>query len=330
MIRILLSYFDKYSGPQPLLSVPEKIPEEITNKVKKFLDVDIGEPFFDIGLIEEGLKVVNLYFELDSPWARGGKEMVLLSVISDKNYKNNIFYDTLNDFSKKLISDQKIYKALYIDEEDHREREEIEKEYKRLENLLRKILDTIEDRIHSSIMGKLLILGISKVGKSTIINYIKKQAFSPDIKPTLTLSLIETMIESYLFKLIDVSGQRRLRDQWWRYTKHPDAIIFVLDIQDSRERLKESKREFEKIVERFSDDDNNDQTLSNDTPILILANKSDLISGNKEKHIDDIKDLLNLNQINLKHKIFITSALTGKGIEQAFHWLVLNLLNVSK
>ena len=148
-----------------------------------------------------------------------------------------------------------------------------EEKYKELCELLDKSHKDLEEMLQEANVGTLLVLGLGKVGKTTILERIRKQAFV-NVRPTLTTQLFNMMIESYNFKVVDVSGQKTLRMQWWSYSKHPDAVLFVLDINDTGPRLEETKAEYKKLMARFEAE--GEVKLSKETPILIFANKIDM------------------------------------------------------
>ena len=153
--------------------------------------------------------------------------------------------------------------------------------------------EEIEETVSSTVIGNFLILGLSKVGKSSIVKRVKNKDFSSHIKPTLTLSLINLLIESHLFKAIDVSGQKNLRSQWFAYTTKPDAVMFVIDINEIEERLNETKKEFASVVEKL---------IPMESPLLICLNKIDLFQdfSSKEPELTlSFKELLNLDKLDL-------------------------------
>jgi hypothetical protein len=112
-MQLALLYFNPIIGPEIFLSYPGSILENISKKMTGFFDLDMTDQFFEVSLIEEDLKLTNLFFEITSCWARGNKEMIMLSVISEKQYKSELFYDILKDYSYKIISVVNIYKAFY-------------------------------------------------------------------------------------------------------------------------------------------------------------------------------------------------------------------------
>ena len=327
MLYLFLTHFNIYYGPIIYLTVPEKVTYgKSLEKVREYFD--LSESFFEINIVEDGLKTINLYIELISSWARGGREMTMLSIVTDKNYKNSIFFDVLKEAENKFNYAQNIYKGFYIKDVEYKNDPEVQLKYEEIKKILLETYNKIEERAMSAVIGNLLILGLDRVGKTTILEYLKKKAFT-SVKPTLALTLIEQIIDSYLFKIIDVSGQKKLRDQWWMFTKHPDAIIFVIDINDIQEgeRLEETKEEINKIIDKFSSNEKN--KLDKNTILLFCVNKIDLYKGKLPK-VDKIKEIFKLTEFKGIFTIEFTSTVTGQGIEKSFKWLVTKLLNISK
>lgn len=113
-MHLVLSYFHKLLGPRIFLSYPDaSLEEEIINKLIKIFDVDIGETFFEIILINKKKRIINLYFELPSSWARGGREMVMLSLIMALKYDSRLIYSFLVDASHNILKTPNAFKAFY-------------------------------------------------------------------------------------------------------------------------------------------------------------------------------------------------------------------------
>ncbi|MFX1489688.1 MAG: hypothetical protein ACFFBI_11100 [Promethearchaeota archaeon] len=112
-MKLALLYFNPVIGPEIYFSHPGSILEKVGKKMVGFFDLDMSDKFFEVSLIEEELKITNLYFEITSCWARGNKEMLMLSVITDKNFKNELLYDTMKEYSTKIMSIVNMYKAFY-------------------------------------------------------------------------------------------------------------------------------------------------------------------------------------------------------------------------
>lgn len=78
-------------------------------------------------------------------------------------------------------------------------------------------------------------------------------------------------------------------------------------------RIKESNTELKLLI---------DDPLLSKVPILVFANKQDLLG----LQVDEIVDHLELNNINdRKWSIFACSALKGEGISEGIKWLITSM-----
>ncbi len=85
-LHLNLNYFNTIQGPQIFHTHPEDADENIVQSVANLLNISelIKQKFF----VYEGadFKTISFYFEIPSQWARGKKEMLLLSVILPPDY----------------------------------------------------------------------------------------------------------------------------------------------------------------------------------------------------------------------------------------------------
>jgi len=79
------------------------------------MDQQYSEGFFTHSF--ENLKSMNYYFEIHSDWARGNKEMLMVSIILDQQISAEIEENLSSlcaEFSERLQSNEEIYTAFYI------------------------------------------------------------------------------------------------------------------------------------------------------------------------------------------------------------------------
>ncbi|MFX1455336.1 MAG: hypothetical protein ACFFDB_08150 [Promethearchaeota archaeon] len=153
-MHLVLSYFDGILGPSVLLSYPdEKLEENIIKKLKKFFDLDIDEPFFEIVLITKKKKIINFQFEIPSEWARGKKESAMLSLIMKIDYKSEDLYAFLVDSSYKILKTENVYKAFYKYDEFHDNDIEIDLNFELIRKILFNCLQSLILRIEDKIKG---------------------------------------------------------------------------------------------------------------------------------------------------------------------------------
>ncbi|MBD3339841.1 MAG: GTP-binding protein [Candidatus Lokiarchaeota archaeon] len=136
---------------------------------------------------------------------------------------------------------------------------------------------------------KIFLFGIDDVGKTSLvrrfktgkyndnyfiptkqfnIEYLQITTESPEIQP-------ESNAESTLLNCAfwDMPGQRSFRKKWLVGLQESNVLVFMIDVANQR-RFKESKQEFWRIINRYE--------LVN-VPVLILANKIDLVNDSKTK-----------------------------------------------
>ena len=88
---------------------------------------------------------------------------------------------------------------------------------------------------------KIVLLGESGVGKTSIIDRFLNGRFSPDISPsqgasygTKTIDLDETGEKKLKFDIWDTAGQEKFRSISKIFYRDADAVIFVYDITNKK------------------------------------------------------------------------------------------------
>ncbi|MHA1192632.1 MAG: Rab family GTPase [Promethearchaeota archaeon] len=164
---------------------------------------------------------------------------------------------------------------------------------------------------------KVTIIGDGGVGKTSLIQKFTHGTFQKDYIKTIgaQISNYEVEFEEYRTELLfwDIAGQddfHFLRPSFYRASK---AAIIVYSLEENNL----GKRSFENII-RWREDV---KEFCGDIPILIFANKVDLIN---EKSLNKAQVQEFINQQNIL-KFFITSALTGRGVHDAFNFLIKEL-----
>ncbi len=86
------------------------------------MDQQFNEGFFTHSF--EKLKSLNYYFEIHSDWARGNKEMLMVSTILDQQISPKIedkISTSCSEFSEQLQSNEEIFTAFYINDINYHE-----------------------------------------------------------------------------------------------------------------------------------------------------------------------------------------------------------------
>lgn len=161
-----------------------------------------------------------------------------------------------------------------------------------------------------------LILGIDKAGKTTLLEKVKSQysnleGLPPDrIVPTVGLNIGRVEVSNTKLVFWDLGGQSGLRSIWEKYYDEAHAVIYVVDAA-SPGRFEESKSALEKVLQH--------EDLQG-APLLILANKQDL---QEAVSIDELARYLDLKKLDERLYTYqAVSGFDGLGIKESVNWLV--------
>uniref|UniRef100_J3LPF7 Uncharacterized protein n=2 Tax=Oryza brachyantha TaxID=4533 RepID=J3LPF7_ORYBR len=161
-----------------------------------------------------------------------------------------------------------------------------------------------------------LILGVDKAGKTTLLEkikstYLKGEGLTPDrIVPTVGLNI--GRIEDANAKLVfwDLGGQVGLRTIWEKYYQEAHAIIYVIDAA-AASSFEDAKSALEKVL-RHED--------LKGAPLLIFANKQDLAGVITD---EELARYLHLKELDERPYMFqAVSAYDGRGIKSGIDWVV--------
>ena len=180
------------------------------------------------------------------------------------------------------------------------------------------------------IMFKVITLGDSGVGKTSIIRRFANNIFDENMLSTVGVGFAFKEMElqnkkTIKLKLIDTAGQEKFRSLAKSYFKNVDGVLFVysFDIPESFESLKE-------WIESFNTNHNGKIGI----PMLLIGNKSDLEKEEEvkknEKLVEDFlkeykelkyykssaKDNISINDLfqELAEKMYVNY---GKGGEKS-------------
>ena len=165
-----------------------------------------------------------------------------------------------------------------------------------------------------SIDNKVVFLGDSSVGKSSIVQRICLNRFNNYQDPTigaafLSFSVINNDIR-YVYKIWDTAGQERYRTLANMYYRNSDYAVIVFDISQVNS--------FETVKLWIEEINNNAPKCK----IIIVANKIDLpIKENQRKIVNFINEY--------EYEYFEVSAKTGENINNLFDFIKENNVNKS-
>lgn len=168
------------------------------------------------------------------------------------------------------------------------------------QTLLRKLKRTDNE-------ARILVLGLDNSGKTTILKKLSEEDVS-HIMPTQGFNIKSLMQDGFKLNVWDIGGQKSIRPYWRNYFDQTDALVYVIDSADSK-RMEETTIELQQLL---------DEEKLQDIPVLIFANKQDLMNA---VDVEDIKE--EIKMVNGRNWTIIPcSAKTAEGLQDGMEWLV--------
>ncbi len=156
--------------------------------------------------------------------------------------------------------------------------------------------------------AKILVLGLDKAGKSSILYRVKLREIVTCI-PTNGFNIETIELKKLVLTLWDIWAEfDNLIGLLRHYYRHTDGVIYVIDSSD-KERLSKSKELLDAIL--------SSSDLKN-VPFLVMANKQD-IATLTENEIHEGLDLESIKDRPLHFQS--TSVIKGTGIDEGLTWL---------
>ena len=157
--------------------------------------------------------------------------------------------------------------------------------------------------------ARLLVLGLDNAGKTTILRKLSNEDIT-NITPTAGFNIKSLSMSNFRLNVWDIGGQKAIRPYWKQYYDSTDALIYVIDSADKK-RVEETGEELSQLLE---------EDQMNGVPLLVLANKQDLVNALSAK---DVAEGLNLFSIRDRPwQIQPCSAKTGEGLKDGMEWLI--------
>jgi small GTP-binding protein len=160
---------------------------------------------------------------------------------------------------------------------------------------------------------KIIIVGDSGTGKTSIITRYIKQTFEPNNKATIVPLYSSKVLtingNKYQFNIWDIPGQDRNPVVTRSFAQDTQGIIYCCEVKKTKESLKS----WEESLNSFTD--------TKEIPKIIVENKCDLL-GDESFYNEDINILRETAKKLECFKFFRTSALYGYNVNGAFNALI--------
>merc|ERR1711998_231215 len=131
--------------------------------------------------------------------------------------------------------------------------------------------------------ARILMLGLDNAGKTTILKKLGDEDCST-VQPTQGFNIKSLLTEGFKLNVWDIGGQKAIRPYWRNYFDQTDALVYVIDCSDRR-RIDETGGELQELLQ--------EDNLAG-VPLLVFANKQDLLNAMKEDEVSDAMGLINI------------------------------------
>lgn len=247
-----LSYFHRKIGPIVFYSYPENLlDDQLSLRIANIMDQTVSEGFFIHSF--ENRKSMNLYFEIRSDWARGNKDMLMISIIFDRQISSDLEANVKTlclEFSDKLLTNENIFAAFYINDInnfDERDKELILSNNSLIKSWVKELYWAVveetrerseEEKIATLLNKQPIFSTLRKLSKGPITLEGLREWFDEEFASLDFKDLIETLVdkqfifinqigivEKYVLLLKEVSAERIPPDSVIEYIEEtPDQV----------------------------------------------------------------------------------------------------------
>ena len=215
------------------------------------MDQTVSEGFFIHSF--ENRKSMNLYFEIRSDWARGNKDMLMISIIFDRQISSDLEANVKTlclEFSDKLLTNENIFAAFYINDInnfDERDKELILSNNFLIKSWVKELYWAVveetrerseEEKIATLLNKQPIFSTLRKLSKGPITLEGLREWFDEEFASLDFKDLIETLVdkqfifinqigivEKYVLLLKEVSAERIPPDSVIEYIEEtPDQV----------------------------------------------------------------------------------------------------------
>jgi DNA-binding transcriptional ArsR family regulator len=278
---VAICYFHRKIGPMVFYSYPEgNLDDKLATRIANIMDQTVSEGFFTHSFEQRNL--MNYYFEIQSDWARGNRDMLMISIIFNRqiNPVTELNVKILcTEFSEKLRANKEIFTAFYFNdinnfEED--DRELIQKNNALIKLWVKELYwatleetreKSEEEKIASLLNKKNIFLTLKKLSKGPITEEGLREWYN-DTFPNLNFTeLIEKLeekqfifinqigrVEKYVLLLKEVNAERIPPDSVIEYIDEtPDQVereLIYLLLPKVQDYFSKYEKKTEKEVEQ--------------------------------------------------------------------------------
>lgn len=306
---LCISYFDQIIGPNKFHCSETLIDDIDTPNLGRILEYNEEEGSFIFAFRK--YQTINHIFYIDSKFARGGKELIMISYMIRAAYFRNEISDIfkyldsktkiLEDFASELKDLDEITSILnrknkFVEREDLLElasakfKDHFLRLFQKYFNKLTKNFE-ISTFLDSALnIKKLYIIGARNVGKSSFLKNIEAIQFHNQANNDLPTRIYNVVIDNMEILTYDCIERDFICEKCKNYggcLKNAQGFILMINISD-KNSIFDAKEKLKKIINICDDIENKV------TPVLIIGNK---IDNKEEINSNKIYSEFNLNEL---------------------------------
>jgi len=339
---LCVSYFDQVIGPSKLYC-SERLTDVVgVPDLDRILEFNDEEGTFIFAYRK--YQTVNHLFYIDSKFARGGKDLLMITfMIKTAIFKDEIvdvfkYLDSktpiLEDFAEDLKKLDELTSLLHLKKNIPTDEnvlnfadEELKKSFLEIFNHHFREL-TPEYRLDTPIKSrkrvkKIFIIGAPKTGKKTLLKNIELIQFL-NIKnndlPTRIYEVIIENLEILNFDQDECEFGCKAFDSFEQCLHYSQGLVYIFKLSDENSIL-ETKNLFQIIEDKFI------EIEKNSVPVLLIGNKFSDDDDERAEFIHETFEIKHLKEGGRRIKYFPIKILEeDRRVMKAIRWMVKNIL----
>ncbi|MHA2180520.1 MAG: GTPase domain-containing protein [Promethearchaeota archaeon] len=339
---LCVSYFDQVIGPSKLYCSQPLSDVVGAPDLDRILEFNDEEGTFIFAYRK--YQTVNHLFYIDSKFARGGKDLLMITfMIRTAFFKDEIvdvfkYLDSkspvLEDFADDIKKLNELTSLLHLKKSISSEEnvlnfadEELKASFLEIYNRYFQKL-TPEYRLETPIKSKkrikkLFIVGSSQTGKKTLLKNIELIQFLNIKNNDLPTRIYEVIIENLEILYFDQDKCEfgcKAFDSFEDCLQHSQGLIFVFKLSDKNSIL-ETKNMFQIIEEKFI------ELESEPVPALIIGNKFSHDDDNRKEYVHRTFEIESLKEKGRRIRYFPIKILEeDQKVMKSLRWMIKNIL----
>ncbi len=338
---LCISYFDAILGPNVLYSNAPLDNSEHPD-IGRILEFNEAEGSFIFAFRK--YQTLNYIFYIDSPLARGGKDLLMITYMVRSSFFRNEIVDVFNflesktpileEYATELGRIEGLPEALQSNRNYHAKPTEIKSgtpEFQKVfldlyDGFLKKI--TPEFSVSTPLkstkpLKKIFILGANHAGKTTFLKNIETIQFHNQDNLDLPNQIYEIIVDNLqilTFDCIERDFDCNMCNNIGGCIKNAQGFIVLIDVSD-KDSIEETRSKFHHILEKLITSD------KSEAPILIIGNKKNDINVIEEEKILNRFEYKRLKNNNIKVKYYPIHILEDDvGNMKSLRWLVRHMV----